>query len=331
MSANGIDHHAAISAISERVTGLSKRKVTMRSVAVALALMDLSLCGPASALETVKVTDGIYAFVGEKTQRSPLNLGNNATFGLVVTTDGAMLIDPGGSWKGAAALHAAIRKVTDQPVRYVVNTGGQDHRWLGNGYWHKQGAVIIAATTAIADQKARGSLQLSMLHQLLGGELAGTEPRYAEFAFERSHTFQLGSVVVEVRHVGPAHTPGDSFVWLPSKRVVFTGDVVYVERMLGVIDVSRTKSWLAAFEAIAALQPAYVVPGHGAPTRQDRAKADTYDYLVNLRGRMRAHIDAGADIIGAPNVDQTQFAHLEQFAALARRNAQAVFAEMEFE
>jgi glyoxylase-like metal-dependent hydrolase (beta-lactamase superfamily II) len=170
-----------------------------------------------------------------------------------------------------------------------------------------------------------------MLHQLLGGELAGTEPRYAEIAFERSHTFQLGSVVVEVRHVGPAHTPGDSFVWLPSKRVVFTGDIVYVERVLGVIDVSRTKSWLAAFEAIAALQPAYVVPGHGAPTRPERAKADTYDYLVNLRGRMRAHIDAGVDIIGAPNVDQTQFAYLEQFAALARRNAQAVFAEMEFE
>ncbi len=160
MSLFGIDHHAAISAISERVAGLSKGQVRMRSVSVAIGLLGLSLCGPARALETVKVTDGIYAFVGEKTQRSPLNLGNNATFGLVVTTGGALLIDPGGSWKGAAALHAAIRKVTDQPVRYVVNTGGQDHRWLGNGYWHNQGAVIIAATTAIADQKARGSLQL---------------------------------------------------------------------------------------------------------------------------------------------------------------------------
>ena len=73
------------------------------------------------------------------------------------------------------------------------------------------------------------------------------------------------------------------------------------------------------------------MPGHGAPTRLDRAKADTYDYLVNLRARMRAHIDAGADIIGAPKVDQTQFAYLEQFDALAGRNAQAVFAEMEFE
>jgi glyoxylase-like metal-dependent hydrolase (beta-lactamase superfamily II) len=306
-----------------------RRKV--RVVAVAACLMGVSFCGPARALETVKVTDGIYAFVGEKSQRSPGNLANNATFGLVVTTDGAMLIDPGGSWKGAAALHATIRNVTDKPVRYIINTGGQDHRWLGNGYWHKHGATIIAAAAAVADQKARGSQQLSMLHQLLGNELAGTEPRYAEIAFERSHTLKLGSMTIEIRHPGPAHTPGDSFVWIPSRSVVFTGDVVYVERMLGVIDVSRTKSWLSAFEAIAALQPEHVVPGHGAPTTLVRAKADTYDYLVNLRRRIRAHIDASGDIIGAPGVDQSQFKHLEQFAALAGRNAQAVFEEMEFE
>ncbi|MBN9265217.1 MAG: hypothetical protein J0I75_11775, partial [Hyphomicrobium sp.] len=85
MSLFGIDHHAAISAISERAAGFSKGPVRMRSVSVAIGLLGLSLCGPARALETVKVTDGIYAFVGEKTQRSPLNLGNNATFGLVVT------------------------------------------------------------------------------------------------------------------------------------------------------------------------------------------------------------------------------------------------------
>lgn len=82
----------------------------------------------AFALDTVKVADGIYAFVGEKQQRSPANLANNATFGLIVTGDGAVLIDPGGSWKGAEALHAAVRAATGQPVKFVVNTGGQDHR-----------------------------------------------------------------------------------------------------------------------------------------------------------------------------------------------------------
>lgn len=78
-------------------------------------------------------------------------------------------------------------------------------------------------------------------------------------------------------------------------------------------------------------EPVHVVPGHGAPTTLERARADTYDYLVNLRTQMRQHIDDGGDMIGAVEVDQSAFGHLEQFDALARRNAQQVFAEMEWE
>ena len=73
------------------------------------------------------------------------------------------------------------------------------------------------------------------------------------------------------------------------------------------------------------------MPGHGAPTTIARAKAETYDYLSNLRSRIAAHIKAGGDMVGAPKVDQSAFKHLELFEALAGRNAQAVFAEMEFE
>ena len=72
-------------------------------------------------------------------------------------------------------------------------------------------------------------------------------------------------------------------------------------------------------------------PGHGDPTTLERARADTYDYLVNLRDRMRAHIDTGGDIIGSVEVDQSSFADLEQFDMLAGRNAQAVFQQMEWE
>ncbi len=78
----------------------------------------------AEVLDVRPVTEGVWAIVGEKEQRSPENLGNNATFGLVVTDAGAVLIDPGGSWQGAEMLHDAIRSVTDQPVTYVINTGG---------------------------------------------------------------------------------------------------------------------------------------------------------------------------------------------------------------
>ena len=299
---------------------------------IALALLGwLAAAAPAWALQTVKVADGVYAFVGEKAQRSPANLANNSTHGLIVTADGAVLVDPGGSFKGAEALHAAIRKATDKPVKFVVNTGGQDHRWLGNGYWKSKGAEIIASKAAVADQKARGSMQLSMLTQLLKDELKGTEPVHADVVFEEAHKIELGGVTLEIRHAGQAHTPGDSFVWVPATKTVFTGDIVYVERILGVMDHSKSKTWLGAFEAIATLKPEHVVPGHGSPTTLARAKADTYDYLVNLRARIKEHQDKGGDAIGSAKVDQSAFKHLEQFEALAGRNAQQVFTEMEFE
>ena len=284
-----------------------------------------------AALEVQKVTDGVWALVGEKQQRSPQNLANNATFGVVVTDDGVVLIDPGGSWKGAQAIHAEIRKLSDKPVTHVINSGGQDHRWLGNGYWKAQGATIIASEAAIEDQKTRGSLQLSGLTQLIGDGLDGTEPTYADVTFESDHTLETGGLVFQIMHRGQAHTPGDSFVWLASKKVMFTGDIVYVERVLGNGSQSNAKSWIEVFEAMAAFKPEHVVPGHGHATTMEKATADTYDYLVNLRTRIGELIEQGGDIIAAPNIDQSAFSYLEQFETLAGRNAQTTYEQMEWE
>lgn len=300
----------------------------MRGVVLAAAL---ALPNGAHALDVVPVTEGVWAIVGEKEQRSPENLGNNATFGLVVSETGAVLIDPGGSWKGAEALHAAVRSVTDAPVTYVINTGGQDHRWLGNSYWQAEGATVIASNAAIEDQRARGSLQMTGLRQLIGAGLDGTEPSFADVAFEDSYNLEVGGLTFELRHVGPAHTPGDAFVWLAARDTVFTGDIVYVERILGVGDQSSIAGWPLAFEAMEATGAAHVVPGHGAPTTMARARADTYDYLMNLRSQIGALIEEGGDIIAAPQVDQSAFAALEQFDALAGRNAQTAFQQMEWE
>jgi len=291
----------------------------------------LAFSPPAMALEVQMVTAGIYALVGEKEQRSPANFANNATFGVVVTDEGVVLVDPGGSWRGAEAIDTAIRGLTDVPVKVVINTGGQDHRWLGNGYWQAQGATVVASAAAVADQRERASMQLSVLRELIGDSLAGTEPAFADVVFDDVYQFSLGNERFEVKHAGPAHTPGDSYLWLPTRRTVFTGDIVYVERLLGVGPQSNSRLWLEAFDAVAALDPQHVIPGHGHAADLARARAETYDYLFNLRERMRAHIDVGGDMIGAVEVDQTSFAHLEQFDALARRNAQQVFSEMEWE
>jgi len=297
----------------------------------AFALAVASTSAHADMFEVQTVTDGVYALVGPTEQRSAENLANNATFGVVVTDDGVVLMDPGGSWKGAEAIHARIRDITDQPVKFVVDTGGQDHRWLGNGYWQSQGATIIASQAAVEDHKARGSQQLSALTQFLGEHLSGTEPAYADVTFADTYTLDLGGLTFEITHAGQAHTPGDSFVWLAAKDTMFTGDIVYVERILGNGGQSNAKSWIDVFDAMAALKPAHIVPGHGHATTLEAAKADTYDYLVNLRTRIGALIEDGGDIIDAPNIDQSAFSYLEQFDSLAGRNAQTTYEQMEWE
>lgn len=285
----------------------------------------------AHALEAQKVTANIYALVGELAQRSPENLANNATFGVVITDDGVVLVDPGGSWLGAEQIDLAIQKITDKPVKIVINTGGQDHRWLGNGYWKSKGAQIIASEAAVEDHKDRESLQFTMLDTLLGEALDGTEAVYADTQFESEYTFTLGGIDFEISHKGQAHTPGDSYVWVASEKTMFTGDIVYVERILGVGPQSRSGSWIEVFNEMANHEIEHLVPGHGGATTLQKAKADTLDYLVNLREKMAAYMEDGGEIVDSVNVDQKAFSYLKQFDALSKRNAQQVFSEMEFE
>ena len=283
-------------------------------------------------LRLQKVSDRIYAVVGPFGNRSPENLGNNATFGFVVTDEGVVLVDPGGSYQGAAAIDRLIRTVTDRPVKVVVNSGGQDHRWLGNGYFKERGARVIASKAAVEDQRARVEEQMFMLGNLVGAEgMAGTEPVYADETFDETKSFTFGETAFELQRVGPAHTPGDSLLWLPEQRVLFSGDVVYIGRMLGVMPYSKSGHWIEAFETMAALEPEIVVPGHGPPTDLARARADSLDYLVFLRETVGAYMEAGGDITQIGTLDQSRFAYLEDYEALKGRNAQQVFQEMEWE
>ncbi len=286
----------------------------------------------AGVLKTVEVEKDVYAIVGPMTQRDKENFGNNATFGLIVTRDGAILMDPGGSYLGAKQLDEAVKTLTDQPVKYVVDMGGQDHRWLGNGYWQEHGAQVIASQAAVEDQHDRASEQLSVLLFLLGEDgVAGTEPADPDITFETDYTLTLGDVSVQLHHEAGAHTPGDSTVWYADKSVLFAGDIVFMERILGISPHSNTMEWVQSFEALAALNPAHIVPGHGDPTDLAGATHDTYDYLVNIRTKMAEHIENGGDAIGSVKIDQSAFSYLKNFDLLAGKNAQETYIQMEWE
>ena len=91
------------------------------------------------------------------------NFGLNANYGVIDTPAGAILIDAGASHQAARQLEAEVRKLTGKPVAWVINTGSQDHRWLGNGYFAAQGAQIIALQRTATTQQRLGANQIAAL------------------------------------------------------------------------------------------------------------------------------------------------------------------------
>lgn len=297
------------------------------------ALAAASLSAQAVDVRFQRVANGVYAHVGDKGARSVENEGLNANIGLVVTAAGAVLIDSGATFQSARQIHEAIKAVTPQPVKWIVNTGGQDHRWLGNGYFVSNGAEAIAHAGARADMLNRGNDQLQALKATLGAKADGTVPTLpTRWLGGSDEKLQLGGVVFEFKHRGGAHTPGDTMVWLPQKGVLFTGDVVYVDRMLGVLPVSLTKRWLDTFAVIEEIRPEVLVPGHGNVTQLATAQADTKAYLLALRAHMKKAVDDGIDVSAAvKSFDATPFMRLLNAAELMPGNASRTYLEIERE
>ena len=182
------------------------------------------------------------------------------------------------------------------------------------------------------DQKKRVTDQFYMLGNLVSEHaVKATTPVYAEKTFNNQLDFTLGNTRFEIHHAGPAHTAGDSFVWLPRQGVMFTGDIVFTERMLGIQDYSNSKGWIKAFDAMAAYKPKYIVPGHGHVTDLAQAKKDTYDYLVDLRKNVADFMGQGRDISEIGTLDQSRYDYLHNHETLSGRNAQKVFTELEWE
>lgn len=301
----------------------------------ALAVLALLAPGLADAVEVrfVPVAEGVYAHVGDTGARTAENEGLNANIGLVVTPAGAALIDSGATFDGARQIQAAVAKVTNQPIRWVINTGGQDHRWLGNGWFKAQGAELIAHANGRTDMNDRGNDHLQALRSVLGAKADGTVPTLPTRFIEGPEArLDLGGTIIELKHRGGAHTPGDMMVWLPQHGALFTGDVVYVDRMLGVIPVSNTRRWLDTFAVIEPLQPRVLVPGHGRVSDLATAQADTQAYLLALRAHMRKAVDDGTDVSAAVrSFDGKPFARLLNAAELMPGNGSRTYLELERE
>lgn len=304
-------------------------KTIVRGLLCCLVLFSLPAAAYTPTAE--RVVDNVYAIIGPLDQRSRENDGLNNNLGFIVTAEGVILIDSGASRLGAGRIEKAIAAVTDKPVKWVVNTGSQDHRWLGNDYFASKGAQLIAMARTAATQAQYAEQQMEGLKGFLGDRLAGTRPQPASRTLAGDEaSVTLGGEKLVLRYTD-AHYPGDAWVWLPEKSVIFTGDLVYVDRIFTVLPWSSVKNGRQAFRAMEALRPRHIVPGHGRVSDLARARRDCgdyYDFLNDTIGAAAEEMVPMSEVM-AEHEKLPQFEHLEHFGELHRTNMNRTYLEYE--
>ena len=289
---------------------------------------------PGSALYSapVEFIPGVYSAIGATAPPTYENSGHNNNLSFIITGQGVVVVNGGGAYVLAKALHDEIKKLTDQPVVLVINENGQGHAMLGNSYWVEQDVPIIAHEEAALEFEERGFRILEDMQRLNRDKAEGTFLQGPTETFSADYTVELGAYRIEVRYLGPSHSAGDVVVWLPNQDLVIAGDMAFHERMLPIFEDTYILDWLETWDnEFEALEATYVIPGHGHPPNMDQVRRYTKGYLEYLRGQISAHLDAGGGLAEAYYVDQSPYAHLDTFEELATKNAGRVFEQMEFE
>jgi glyoxylase-like metal-dependent hydrolase (beta-lactamase superfamily II) len=278
-----------------------------------------------------EVVPGVWSAIGATAPGTYANSGHNNNLSFVVTDGGVLVVNAGANYLLAKALHDEIKKITDQPVKYVVLENGQGHAMLGASYWQAQGVPVIAHVDALHDIEEQSFALLEAMQGRVKEKAKGTKVLMPDETFTDKKVIELGGERIELLHLGPAHSPGDIIVWLPDKKLVISGDMAFHQRMLPLFEHTDTKAWIETWDAFEALGAEVVIPGHGEPTDMATVRKYTRDYLVYLREKIGAVIEDGGTLQQAYEIDQSPYMHLPTAEFLAKRNAGQVFQSMEFE
>jgi glyoxylase-like metal-dependent hydrolase (beta-lactamase superfamily II) len=263
-----------------------------------------------------RVAEGVYLFA--TAPYGDVGLDGNSV--VIVSADGVLVFDSNGTPSAAAAVLAEIRRMTDQPVRYVVNSHWHWDHWYGTEVYRQAfpGVQVVSHEKtrameigpALAFNKPGLESQLpayiKSLEQRVGAasapgapaadqaklkelldqdrffleQKAGVHHTFANVTFTQQMTLYLGDREVQVRHVEPAVTPGDAFLFLPKERILITGDLLVNPVSFALS--CYPSGWLRTLEALDALDPAIIVPGHGEPLRDRELLHATMDVFRAL-------------------------------------------------
>lgn len=273
----------------------------------------------------------VWSAIGATAPPTYANSGHNNNLSFVISDDGVLVVNAGDNYLLAASLHREIKKITSQPVKYVVLENAQGHAMLGSNYWKQQGATIIAHEDASQVIAEHGDMLLDRMRRRNRDKSFHTEVVLPDKTFSQKLTLELGSELIEILYLGKAHSPGDIVVWLPERKLVISGDMAFHERLLPVFEDTDTSEWIKSWDKFASLGAEYVIPGHGSPTTMEPVTIYTRDYLVYMRQQIEQLLDADGSLEDAYRIDQSAYAHLDTFFELSRSNAGQIFRSMEFD
>lgn len=258
--------------------------------------------------------------------------------GLITGAAESLLVDTLFDLTMAREMLDGLRPVTDEhPIRTVVNTHANGDHWFGNEL--VRNADIVASRPTAEEMAANGpDLLLGLLgepgavgrfarHIFGPFDFTGITPTPATRTFDDELTLDVGGTEVRVLNFGPAHTAGDSVVFVPAERVLYAGDLLFI----GGTPISWAgpiSNWVAACDRMLALEPEVVVPGHG-PVVDPGGIEQVRDYLTWVRAEAGERHARGMTAEEAMrDIDLGRFADLDERGRIAQ-NVLAVYYELD--
>ncbi len=221
--------------------------------------------------------------------------------GIVIGDDAVMVIDTQATPVMAQDVIRRIRTVTDKPIEYVVLSHYHAVRVLGaSGYAPRQ--VIASRDTydlIVERGEADMKSEIERFPRLFRAVESVPGLTWPTIVFDKRMTMWMGKLRVEILQLGRGHTKGDTVVWLPDERILFSGDLVEYDATPYTGD-AYLSEWPATLDAIAALKPEKLVPGRGAaltdPAQVKAGLDGTRAFITAMFGAVKEGARVGKDL-----------------------------------
>lgn len=284
--------------------------------------------------QAVKVTEGVYTVVGSMIWHNPANFGLNNNLSFMIFNDGVFVFNAGANPALAYSLHQQIKKITNKPVKWLAVENNQGHAYLGASYWVDVGVKNLYSSTLANDQfdSAFAEIKQEWATQV-GHELTQSARNVSDkfTTFETEMTVDVGGgETVLLKDFGPGHTPASTSLYVPSRKVMLTGDLGFNERMPVFFPYTDSFAWKASYKSMMDQTPAdtIVIPGHGTPTDMETAKHQMYDYLDYMHKEIEKVVEADGRQEDAEQVDQSMYKDRPVFDQAAKNNAIHIYNEI---